>query len=100
MLAKANDWAALTEMGPQLKELLNVLAARYPEDWGVSTHRRPERDVDGAAWLEREGMTHAQLVAMLSDPPEPVAKALVASGDKVYALLLASGWAPKKGNGV
>ena len=79
-LAKAGDWEALNEMGPQLKELLNVLASRWPEDWGTSSHRRPEQEPSGEAWLERNTMTHEQLTTMLRDPPEQVAMALLAAG--------------------
>lgn len=72
--------------------VLRVLASRYPAEHGTSSHRKVEQEPSGEAWLERSGMQHEQLVTMLSDPPEPVAKALVAAGDSVYALLIASGW--------
>jgi hypothetical protein len=94
-LARAGDWEQLSEMGPQLKELLNVLAARYPEDWGTHAHRKPEPEPDGDAWLERNGITHVQLVHMLREPPEQVQAALVEAADDVYALLVASGWKAK-----
>lgn len=93
-MAKEQRWAELFEAGPQLKELLHVLAARFPEDWGHTAHRKPEQEPDGAAYLERTGMTADQLRAMLRDPPEPVLLAMVAEGDAIYQLLLASGWQP------
>jgi hypothetical protein len=95
-LAKAGDWAALDESGPQLKELLNVLAHRWPDDWGQSAHRKPEQEPDGAAWLERTSMTHEQLCALVSDPPEALRKALTASAAKVYDVISAEGWRPKE----
>jgi hypothetical protein len=94
-LAREERWEELNECGPQMKELLNVLAARYPEDWGTHAHRKPEPEPDGDAWLERAGITHVQLVHMLKEPPEQVRAALVEAGDDVYALLLASGWKAK-----
>lgn len=72
--------------------VLRVLAARYPAEHGTSSHRKVEQEPSGEAWFERNTMTHEQLTTMLSDPPEPVAKALVAAGDSVYALLIAAGW--------
>src|SRR5688572_21840289 len=57
---------------PQLKELLRVLQARYPEDWGTHAHRKPEAELTGAEWLEQHPLTHAQIVEMLLDPPEEV----------------------------
>lgn len=95
-LAVAGRWEELAE-NPQLKELLNVLAHRWPDDWGNSAHHRvPEPEPSGEAWLERTGMNRAQLVHMLRKPPEPVAEALVEAADDVYQLLLASGWQPKE----
>lgn len=92
------ECGALAE--PDIKELewvSRLKERRFPEDHGTSAHhRRPELDPSGEAWHEREGLNHAQLVHMLSAPPEPVAKALVAAADQVYELLLASGWQPKE----
>jgi hypothetical protein len=76
--------------------LLRVQASRYPEDYGTHPHRRPEAEPSGDAWLERNGITHAQLVHMLKQPPEAIGKALVEAGDEVYALLVASGWRPRR----
>lgn len=80
----------------QVSALLRVLEDRYPEDRGSSQHRRPEPEPSGDAWLERNGITHSQLVHTLREPPEPIARALVEAGDEVYALLLASGWKAKR----
>ena len=70
---------------------------RFPTDYGTGAHhRQPETDPSGEAWHERNGLNHAQLVHMLSSPPEPVAKALVEAADQVFALLISSGWTPKE----
>lgn len=79
-LARDGDWLALSEMGPQLRELLNVLAARYPEEWGTHAHRKPEAEPDPRAWLERNAIEQGQLEALFADPPEVVAAALAAAG--------------------
>ena len=89
-LARAGDWKAL-EKSPNLQDLARLLASRYPEDWGSSLHRRPEVEPSGDAWLERNGMTHAQLVHLLREPPEAIAEALVEAGPEVMALLIAAG---------
>ena len=60
--------------------VLRVMAARYPAEHGTSSHRRPEQEPSGEAWLERNTMTHEQLTTMLRDPPEQVAMALLAAG--------------------
>lgn len=80
----------------ELEWVGRVKERRFPEDYGTSAHhRKPETEPSGDAWHERNGLNHAQLVHMLSQPPEPIAKALVESADSVYELLLASGWQPK-----
>lgn len=79
----------------QVAQLLRILEARYPKDHGAHPHREPEPDPSGDAWLERSGITHGQLVHMLREPPEAVAKALVEAGDDVYRLLMAAGWRAK-----
>lgn len=89
-LAKAGDWAAL-DGSPNLRDLARLLSSRYPEDWGSSLHRKPEEEPSGDAWLERSGMTHAQLVHMLREPPEAITRALVEAGPEVMALLIAGG---------
>jgi hypothetical protein len=93
-LAMEGQWAALNE-SPHLKELGKLLRDRYPEDWGISVHRKPEQEPDGNAWLERHALTGEQLEELFRRPPEPVQQALIAAADDVYALLLASGWTPK-----
>lgn len=90
-LARTASWSELAECGPQLKELLNVLAARYPEDWGTHAHRKTEPEPSGEAWLERSGATHAQLVHAFREPPEEVRAALVEAGPELMALLVAAG---------
>ncbi len=74
-----------------IAQLLQLQRARYPEDYGTHAHRRPEQEPSGDAWLERNGITHAQLVHMLREPPESVSRALVEAGDSVMALLIAGG---------
>jgi hypothetical protein len=95
-LALAGDWEALNDSGPQLKELLNVLASRWPEDWGIGAHRKPEQDPNPDAWLERTGATHAQLVHAFREPPEEIRLALVEAAPEVYALLVAAGFKPSE----
>lgn len=85
---------ALAKQGPQMKELLNVLAARYPADWGTSKHRTPEPEYTAEEWLDDHALTHEQLGALFADPPEPILKALVSRAPDVYALLLAHGFDP------
>jgi hypothetical protein len=63
-----------------LKELLNVLAQRFPEDWGQSQWRKPESAHDASNYLEAHVMEREQLAALFSDPPEPVRLALGDSG--------------------
>jgi hypothetical protein len=77
--------------------LLRVQVSRYPEDHGATVWRKPEQEPDGAAYLERLGLKHEQLVTMLSDPPETIRDALVAAGDAVYAIMVAGGWRPPLG---
>jgi hypothetical protein len=88
-----NALEALTS-SPQLKELLNVLQARFPSDWGASKHRNPEPEYDAQNWLDAHVMEREQLAALLSDPPEPVRLALVDSAPAVYAILVAGGFDP------
>lgn len=80
----------------ELEWLHRVMVRRWPDDYGESAHRIPEKEPDGSAYLERTGMTADQLRAMLRDPPEPVLLAMVAEGDAIYQLLLASGWRPNE----
>jgi len=84
----------LSRQGPQMRELLNVLAARYPEDWGVSAHRRPEPEYDGNNWLEAHGLQSEQLAALFDDPPEAILQAMVSRSERVYELLAAAGCKP------
>jgi hypothetical protein len=84
----------LAKQGPQLKELLNVLAARFPEDWGTSKHRKPEPEFDAANYLDANTMEREQLGALFCDPPESIRLALVDSAPAVYAILLAGGFDP------
>jgi hypothetical protein len=76
--------------------MLKLEEARAPDESGRSPHRAIDPQDDPAAWLERQGLTHDQLVALFDDPPEPVTRALVANGDKVYSVLIAGGWSPQK----
>ena len=81
----------------ELEWVGRVKERRFPEDYGTSAHhRKPETEPSGDAWHERNGLNHAQLVHMLSQPPDEIAKALVAAADNIYELLLASGWQPKE----
>lgn len=88
-----NAAQALSE-ATQLKELLNVLSARFPEDWGTGKHRRPEPEYDPQNWLDANTMDREQLAALLSDPPEAIRGALVDAAPAVYAILVAGGFVP------
>lgn len=81
---------------PQLKELLNVLAARFPEDWGTSKHRKPEPEYDPQNFLDANTMDREQLAALFTDPPDAIKGALQDSAASVYAILLAGGFDPRK----
>jgi hypothetical protein len=85
---------ALSKQGPQLKELLNVLASRYPEDWGQSKHRVPEPEFSAQNYLDSAGMEREQLAALFADPPESIRNALVDAAESVYGILLAGGFVP------
>jgi hypothetical protein len=85
---------ALSKQGPQLKELLNVLASRFPADWGQSKHRMPEPEFDAANYLDSHVMEREQLAALFADPPEAIRSALVDSAVYVYAILVAGGFQP------
>jgi len=85
---------ALAENGPQLKELLNVVAARWPKDWGLSKHREPEADFSGDEWLDANAMTREQLGAVFADPPEQIKRALQDQAPAVYRILLEAGFDP------
>jgi hypothetical protein len=94
--AHDGDEDALTLLAgnSQLKELLNVLAARFPEDWGTSKHRKPEPEFDAANYLDSNTMEREQLGALFCDPPEAIRAALVDSAPAVYAILIAGGFDP------
>lgn len=85
---------ALAEQGPQLKELLNVLAARFPKDWGTSKHREPEHDFSASEYLDATAMDRAQLAALFSDPPDEMRGALQDVAHKVFAILVEGGFDP------
>lgn len=77
-----------------------LLATRFPRDHGnasagTGNARVEAPEPDGEAWWAKHGLQSEQLRALLRDPPESVAAALVAEGDAIYARLLASGWKPK-----
>jgi hypothetical protein len=78
----------------QLKELLNVLSARFPADWGTSALRVPEPEYDPQNWLDANSMDREQLAALLSDPPDAIRSALVDAAPAVYAILVAGGFDP------
>lgn len=98
-LVKREEWGAICALYGDLPSAMRMLtaevASRYPADHGTTAHRVPEPELTGEAWIERNGLTQAQLGAMISDPPEPLRDALVSNADTVYALLLASGWSPR-----
>lgn len=83
----------------QVDFLRRELATRFPVEHGNAASGTGQlRIVDGEpdpeAWWQKHGLVGDQLRALLRDPPESVAAALVAEGDAVYARLLAGGWKP------
>lgn len=88
--------AAWRELGESaaLRELLQVLQARFPRDWGASAHREPEADYDPQNYLDVHEMTREQLAALLSEPTEVLRLALVDAARPVYAILVAGGFDP------
>jgi len=77
------------------------LARRYPKEHGSGEGLAPMREltpeVDLDAWWLSQGLDREQMQALVREPPESLAEALVAEGDAVFALLCARGWAPPKG---
>jgi hypothetical protein len=69
---------------------------RYPADHGVSKHRVPETELTGAEWLEQHPLEHAQLVTLLTDPPEAVDAAQRETLDAVVMRQLDAGWRPSE----
>lgn len=92
--ARAIEAAGLIMENPQLRELLSVLAARFPEDWGTSKHRKPEPEFDAQNYLDANTMDREQLAALFCDPPETIRGALQDSAVQVYAILVAGGFDP------
>jgi hypothetical protein len=93
-LAQAGQWEKIDPK--MVRDLLAVMEARFPEDWGANKHRVPEPEFDAQHWLDAHTMDHEQLAALFTDPPEPIRKALVSSADAVYGILLAGGFNPLK----
>lgn len=93
-LVKEERWE-LIDIPSALRVLTAEVQSRFPQDQGISAHRVPEPELTGEEWIERHGLTQAQLGAMIVDPPAPLKEALVSNADSVYALLLASGWTPR-----
>jgi hypothetical protein len=84
---------------PTVNELVwmdRAMEARFPAHYGSSKHRTPDADFDGANFTNATALTHEQLCAVISDPPEPIRKAIVARAADVYALLLAHGFDPAR----
>lgn len=94
-LVREERWDEIGDLPAAIRMLTNEQVSRHPADHGTSAHRVPEPELTGEAWIERNGLTQAQLGAMIIDPPEPLKEALVSNADTVYALLLASGWSPR-----
>lgn len=84
----------LASHGPQLKELMNVLASRWPKDWGTSKHREPDADFSADEYLDSHAMTREQLGAVFADPPEKIKQALQDQAHAVYRILLEAGFDP------
>lgn len=97
--------ACIARKAPQNRTLAEIawvdrlLATRFPRDHGnasagTGNARVEAPEPDGEAWWAKHGLQSEQLRALLRDPPESVAAALVAEGDAVYARLIAGGWKP------
>lgn len=86
-------WQELNESAA-LRDLLKVLEARFPRDWGQSAHREPEADYDAQNYLDVHAMDRDQLAALLTEPPDVLREALVQAARPVYAVLLAGGFDP------
>lgn len=84
----------LASHGPQMKELLNVLSARFPKDWGTSKHRESEADFSADEYLDAHAMTREQLGAVFADPPEKIRQALADQAPAVYRILVEAGFDP------
>lgn len=83
----------------QVDFLRRELATRFPVEHGSASSgtgqlRVVDAEPDAEAWWQKHGLVGDQLRALIRDPPESVAAALVAEADSVYARLLASGWRP------
>lgn len=96
----------IARKSPQTQTLAEVtwvdrlLATRFPRDHGnasagTGNARVEAPEPDGEAWWQKHGLVGDQLRAMMRDPPESVAAAMVAEGDAIYERLLAGGWKPK-----
>lgn len=96
----------ISRKSPQTRTLAEIawvdrlLATRFPRDHGnasagTGNARVEAPEPDGEAWWRQHGLQGEQLRALLRDPPESVAAALVAEADAIYARLLESGWRPK-----
>lgn len=96
VLRKAPDMRTMAEV----QFLRQELALRFPVEHGsagagTGQMRQVDAEPDPEAWWQKHGLEGDQLRALLRDPPESVAAALVAEADAVYARLLESGWKPK-----
>jgi hypothetical protein len=76
------------------------LARRYPKEHGVGEGlgqlRQLDGDIDLEAWWQKHGLEQEQLQALLREPPETLALALVAEADALFALLCERGWKPPR----
>ncbi len=94
--AAEGDLEALVALAKNddLRGMLSVLAARWPQDWGSSKHREPERDFEGSHWLDAHSMDREQLGALFCDPPDAIKEALQDQAATVYRILLEGGFDP------
>lgn len=94
--ANGDEDAGLTlaSHGTQMKELVSLLSARFPKDWGTSKHRESEADFSADEYLDAHAMTREQLGAVFADPPEAIRLALVDQAHAVYRILLEAGFDP------
>lgn len=97
----------ISRKSPQTRTMAEIewvgrlLATRFPKDHGnasagTGNARVAAPEPDPEAWWQKHGLQSDQLRALLRDPPESVAEALVAEGDAIYARLIEAGWRPPR----
>jgi hypothetical protein len=82
---------------PPLGEVMwlqRLLIDRYPQDHGAQALREPEKDPDGPGYIERQGLSQAQLRVLVSNPPEEIRGAMFAEAQRIFEMLTEMGFKP------